>query len=152
MTLTMNQLKQYADFKLLMGEAKDMECDMKATVDAEFEERYLESGDKTRAVLDGGEEIATLTWCPGQAAKEEDVLLVDDPDAYLAWCSDNGFILTDDAAALKWFHDTGEMPEGCALSTKYSGGRSGYVRVTAKKPYKAAFAERARKLLRGEVL
>lgn len=149
--LSMDQLKQYTDFKLLMGEAKSMEKDIKYTVDAEFEQRYLESGDKMRAVLEDGSEIATLTWCPGQPAKEEDCLLIDDPDAYFAWCSDNGLVKTDDDAAMRWFRDTGEMPEGCALSTRFVGGRSGYVRVTPKKPYKAAFAERARKLLSGEV-
>lgn len=148
--LSKEQLRQYADFKLLMAEAKAMEKQMKAEVDSEFESRYLEDGTRTRDVLEDGEKLAALTWVPGTPPKDEEVLLIDDPAAFGAWCIENGFVVPDEEGALAHLKETGEMPDGCGVTTVPKGGRSGYVKVTAEKPYKERFAERARKLLGGE--
>ncbi len=149
MALTMNQLREYADMKMLMDVAKGMLDEMKAAVDGEFESRYLQDGTKTRDVLEDGEKLASLTWVPGTPNTEAECLLVDDPELFLDWCVENGCIQVDEDAALRHLHETGEMPAGCALSTKATRGRRGYVKVTPTKPYKAAFAEDARKLLGG---
>ena len=147
--LTNEQLRDYADMKILMAEAKAMEKEMKAVVDAEFEARYMEDGTKTRDVLEDGEKLASLTWVPGQPAKEETVLLVDDPEAFHDWCGRHNCLVPNEEKALWILVQTGEVPDGCDVSTKYSGGKSGYVKATPTKPYKALFASKARKLLGG---
>lgn len=149
--LTMAQLKQYADFKLLMDEAKAMQAEMKDTVDASFAERYVHDGTKTRDVLEGGEKVAALTWVPPTPAKEFDVLVVEDDDALAEWAEENlpaalGVVMD---VVQGHFDATGELPDGCAVTKQYKAGRGGYVKVTPTKPYKAAFSAQARKLLEG---
>lgn len=145
----MEQLREYADMKMLMTAAKEMEKDMKAVVDAEFQARYLEDGTKTRDVLENDEKLASLTWVPGTSPQLEDVLAVDDSEALYAWCSERGLLAPDMEAVMQHLADTGELPDGCAVTQKPTGGKSGYVKVTSSKSYKRQFTDKARKLLGG---
>lgn len=104
-----------AVYKSVAGIVSTKDADsLRSMCDADTIANYASTGAKSYDVRLLGEKVGTYSVRVNKA-KKVSTLAVEDQDAYMAWCADNGFVLTDDKRAQQWLDQTGEVPDGCTV-------------------------------------
>lgn len=147
--LSNEQLVQYTDMSVMIKAAKDLHADMKRAVDADFAEQFEENGMKSRSAFIDGDQIASLTWVPGRAPEQRDVIEPLDHAALMEWAEKHGYVTktVDMEQVQRHLEETGELADGCTIRTIETGGKRGYVKVTPDKAYRAAIEGEVKTLM-----
>jgi len=95
---------------------------LRGEVDAEMERRFevakaIGLAPKSFDVELLGHKVGTysITTSEEKPSRTESRLVKHDPDAYLRWAIERGFVRVDDGAVMANFANTGEVPDGCEV-------------------------------------
>ena len=95
---------------------------LRGEVDAEMERRFevmrtMGAAPKSFDIELLGRKVGTysITTSEEKPSKVDETLVATDPDAYLKWAIEHGFVRVDDGAVKAHFFLSGEVPDGCEV-------------------------------------